>query len=726
MENKKPGIIDSIKLKWKKSDEFLAGRIRKIIGIALCASFCVLIITTALVAGGVMRSSCDDMVKSSADNVSDQIQTLVSNTEIIASNISTYMEKYYKMKEQGYTSMSGINGNITTKKNSIIYSSEISEIASDVEKYITELSRNEVNNNPAVASIGVLLEPYALDDSLQDFSFYVFPSNNSDEKIEPYMEYSGYGNEEWYGWVKKLKSTFSDPYDYGTGNFVISFMQAIEYNGEFKGIVAVDINASYFDEIIENDNKYNSMYSAVYNHNNVCVYNGKGNNYIKKNLKDIYKSKSDYNKVSKLMKKGKTFDIKTKVDGNKNYTVTYSPIKAGETTWWAATGVLVSEKNFTTNITVFILIMLSIASMASIMLITSKQLNSRLKPIESLVEVANKISYGELDTAVDVKTNDEIGRLGIAFNRMIEKLRFMIANIDTMLEKMAKGNYNMDNASEENYIGEFKNIYASMLKMNDNMSKTLEEIVMGAEQVSTGANYVAYSAQSLAQGASDQTVAIAELNNIIEKVTDLSEQSAQTAVSVCKQVNLAREEAKIGQNDMNALTEAMDRINETSNNIQNIIGAIEDIASQTNLLALNASIEAARAGESGKGFAVVADQIGKLAGDSAKSVVETRELLGKSLNEVKEGNNITKKAAGSFQKIIKNMALFVDETKGVSDNSENQAEMLKNIKHEIEQITGVVETNSASAEESSATSEELTAQAERLRELVGQFELKKK
>ena len=72
------------------------------------------------------------------------------------------------------------------------------------------------------------------------------------------------------------------------------------------------------------------------------------------------------------------------------------------------------------------------------------------------------------------------------------------------------------------------------------------------------------------------------------------------------------------------------------------------------------------------------------------------------------------------------MSSFGEETKGVSDNSESQAEMLKKIRKEIEKITGVVETNSASAEESSATSEQLTAQSERLRELVSRFKLKKK
>ena len=85
----------------------------------------------------------------------------------------------------------------------------------------------------------------------------------------------------------------------------------------------------------------------------------------------------------------------------------------------------------------------------------------------------------------------------------------------------------------------------------------------------------------------------------------------------------------------------MEHITEISKEIGNIITDIEDIASQTNLLALNASIEAARAGEAGKGFAVVADQIGKLAADSAKSAVNTRDLIDKTLVEIQRGNAVT-------------------------------------------------------------------------------------
>ena len=161
----------------------------------------------------------------------------------------------------------------------------------------------------------------------------------------------------------------------------------------------------------------------------------------------------------------------------------------------------------------------------------------------------------------------------------------------------------------------------------------------------------------------------------------------------------------------------------TSKEIENIIAAIEDIASQTNLLALNASIEAARAGEAGRGFAVVADQIGKLATDSAQSAVNTRELIRKWLDEVQEGNGIVENTMNSIGTVLANMEAFAGMASGAADASKMQVDLLKQIEVGMEQISGVVENNSAAAQETSAVSEELYAQATNLETMVEMFVL---
>lgn len=174
---------------------------------------------------------------------------------------------------------------------------------------------------------------------------------------------------------------------------------------------------------------------------------------------------------------------------------------------------------------------------------------------------------------------------------------------------------------------------------------------------------------------------------------------------------------------MQELTEEMANITAISKEIENITATIEDIASQTSLLALNASIEAARAGEAGKGFAVVADEIGKLATDSSNSAVNTRELIGKTMEEIGKGNDITASVAEVFGKIIGQMHEFAEVARTTNEASKGQADALAQIEAGIEQISGVTQNTAAAAQESNAISTQLSEKADELDELVRRFKL---
>ena len=175
---------------------------------------------------------------------------------------------------------------------------------------------------------------------------------------------------------------------------------------------------------------------------------------------------------------------------------------------------------------------------------------------------------------------------------------------------------------------------------------------------------------------------------------------------------------------MNRMRDAMNKIQEASNKVVGIIKTIEDIADQTNLLSLNASIEAARAGEAGRGFAVVAGEIGNLANESARAVNTTRDLIGVSLSEIKNGNALVDDVVASLSKAVEKIDEVNTMIQKTAENAVSQMQSMNQIRDGVEEMSQSIQDNSAMAEETSATSEELAAQAVTLNELVQMFELK--
>lgn len=346
------------------------------------------------------------------------------------------------------------------------------------------------------------------------------------------------------------------------------------------------------------------------------------------------------------------------------------------------------------------------------------------KPLKELGQVSHRLSEGNLDIEIDYVSEDEMGVLADDFRETCAKLKHIIQDCGSVLEQMADGNFQVHVKEEEKYVGDFEKLLVSIRRLNHQLSSTLLNINTASDQVAFGSGQMADSAQALAEGATDQAGAVEELTATIENVTKIAEKSAEDALNAAEMVRQSEQDAEKSREEMELLMEAMERITETSHEIENIIGAIEDIASQTNLLSLNASIEAARAGEAGRGFAVVADQIGSLAADSAKSAVTTRELIGKALNEITNGNEITKRTMEVISSVLSSMSGFAEISSASAKASGEQADLLKNVEQGIEQISSVVQSNSASAEETSAVSQELSAEAETLKGMISQFKLR--
>ena len=351
--------------------------------------------------------------------------------------------------------------------------------------------------------------------------------------------------------------------------------------------------------------------------------------------------------------------------------------------------------------------------------------NSITEPVEQIDAAVASLRKGELSN-VEMLTYESEDELGDTIRNLKEAMGILadyVSEISVEVKAIAQGDLTRNGDDITDFLGDFSELKTSLLYILKRFNSTLTEISNLAEQVSSNASEVENASKSLADGATEQAGVIEELNATIDTVVDLAADTAKETQSASARVKASANKANEEKEKMNELLTEMEHITEISKEIGNIITDIEDIASQTNLLSLNASIEAARAGEAGRGFAVVADQIGKLAADSAKSAVNTRDLIDKTLVEIDKGNNITRTTADAFNQIIADMESFAELAENTMEKANSQAESLEQIGQGIEQLSGVVQGNAASSEENTAISINLAEGAAKMRDRVNIFKL---
>ena len=351
--------------------------------------------------------------------------------------------------------------------------------------------------------------------------------------------------------------------------------------------------------------------------------------------------------------------------------------------------------------------------------------NSITEPVQQIEAAVASLRKGELSN-VEMLTYESEDEFGDTIRNLKEAMGILadyVSEISVEVKAIAQGDLTRNGDDITDFLGDFSELKTSLLYILKRFNSTLTEISNLAEQVSSNSSEVENASKSLADGATEQAGVIEELNATIDAVVDLAEDTAKETQSASARVKASANKANEEKEKMNELLTEMEYITEISKEIGNIITDIEDIASQTNLLSLNASIEAARAGEAGRGFAVVADQIGKLAADSAKSAVNTRELIDKTLVEIEKGNTITRTTAESFNQIIEDMKSFAELAENTMEKANSQAESLEQIGQGIEQLSGVVQGNAASSEENTAISINLAEGAAKMHDRVNIFKL---
>lgn len=348
-------------------------------------------------------------------------------------------------------------------------------------------------------------------------------------------------------------------------------------------------------------------------------------------------------------------------------------------------------------------------------------LESILEPLHAVEDVAKELTEGNLHSALEYRSEDEIGRLAHSMRKSIRILGTYVDDIGRVMKLFSDGDF--DVRPEVEWKGDFIGVLDSFMAFEQSMSSTVKGIQGVSDEVSTGAEQVAASSNDLADGATNQAAVVEELTASVNNVSEQVEKNSQSAKQISERVDALGNAIVDSNGKMQEMVNAMNEINEASQEIDKIIATINEIANQTNLLALNASIEAARAGEAGKGFAVVANQVNILADQSAEAAKESAVLIETSVNAVQKGMIVAEETAKKLEDVAEGSKIITQQVTGIAEALESQTTEILQINEGIEQINGVVQSNSATSEECAAASQEMSSEADNLREMISRFKV---
>ncbi len=309
---------------------------------------------------------------------------------------------------------------------------------------------------------------------------------------------------------------------------------------------------------------------------------------------------------------------------------------------------------------------------------------------DSMLEVVEKASRGDLTQEVTVNGDDALGRMGEGLAKFLKDLRGSITDINRNAQALASSAQELTATSQQ-------------------MASNAEETSAQADSVSAASEQVSQNVDTVATGSE-------EMNSSIKEI---ARNATNSATVVAKAVDITK-----GTNEM------IQALGASSNEIGDVIKVITSIAEQTNLLALNATIEAARAGDAGKGFAVVANEVKELANQTA----EATESISKTIQEIQSK---TSSSVDSIAEITNIIHQIDDISNTIASSVEEQTATTAEIGHNVAQaakgsgdiatnISGVAQAaqdTAQGASEAQKASNDLSRMAVELEQIVGRFKI---
>ncbi len=302
-----------------------------------------------------------------------------------------------------------------------------------------------------------------------------------------------------------------------------------------------------------------------------------------------------------------------------------------------------------------------------------------------------------------------------------EKLRFATSTLGAGLKRLAEGDVSFQ--LNEAFSAEYESLRQDFNASLEQLGTTLSSVMVSVENIDNGTREISSGANDLSKRTEQQAAALEETAAALDEITVNVSTSSKRTDEARTVAILANQNAVKSAEVVSNAEEAMRRIEESSQQISNIIGVIDEIAFQTNLLALNAGVEAARAGEAGKGFAVVAQEVRELAQRSANAAKEIKGLIQNSSTEVGNGVQLVRDTGVALKAIGDYVSQINQLMDAIATSAREQSTGLAEVNTAVNQMDQTTQQNAAMVEQSTAASAALAQESTRLRSLVSQFTL---